>query len=133
MSLSNSAVRLWMLAVFASGLLVGSFGHNFYKERAEASTRSQPRLKPEEWRQRYLGDMKTRLGLDENQVQKLNVILDDTRERHQQVRKQCDPEYKKIQTDQVTQIRAMLNANQITEYEKFRQERDRRRQEERRR
>ncbi|MGH9720802.1 MAG: hypothetical protein ACRD8O_11365, partial [Bryobacteraceae bacterium] len=66
--------------------------------------------------------------LTPDQVTKLEAILDATRKRHKEMQERSKPELKAIQEEQVNQIRAMMNESQRAEYEKFREERDRRRQ-----
>ena len=70
--------------------------------------------------------MRTRLKLSDQQVTDLNVVLDSTRDRFRQLREKERPEVKAIQDDQVARIRVLLSSEQRAEYEKMREERDRR-------
>jgi uncharacterized membrane protein len=118
MNRSRLTVALYVLLVFLSGALVGGVGVSLFKG-------SQPRS-PEEFRQRYLAEMRSRLKLTGGQVTQLNAILDATRNQYREFRERHKEESRTIQDEQVTRINAILNADQRAEYEKMRQERDRR-------
>ena len=125
MKRSNWRIGLYLLTVFVSGMLVGGFGHRVYTVKA-VTEKPQRRPSPEEWRQRYVGEMQSRLKLDGEQIQSLNRILDETRQKFHAARERHRPEFDQIQQVQTSQIRAMLKPEQHAEYEKFREERERR-------
>lgn len=116
-------VALYLLLVFASGIAVGAFSQHLYTARGVSARTSRPHG-PEEYRKRYLGEMRTRLKLDAEQTAKLNTILDQTRSRFDEIRERSRPEMDAIQKDQINQINHILNENQRAEYEKLRQERE---------
>lgn len=122
---SRLTVALYAVLTFASGTVVGLFGHRLYVT-ADARTKQPGSRSPEEYRRRYVEEMRARLKLSDQQVTDLNVVLDSTRDRFRQLREKERPEVKAIQDDQVARIRALLNAEQSVEYEKMREERDRR-------
>jgi hypothetical protein len=62
-------------------------------------------------------------------MQKLVVILDESKARYKAARDRIDPEMKQIQQDQRDKIRQMLNDTQKAEYEKMLAERERQRKE----
>ena len=66
------------------------------------------------------------LELSDEQVTRLQPILDETRRRFQELRARHKPEIKAIQSEQVRQIRAILNQNQLGEFEKMREEHEKR-------
>jgi hypothetical protein len=124
MKKSSLTVTLSLLAVFISGAVVGAIGHRLYMVNSvEAEVRPAVRLSPEDFRRKYVEELRTRLTLDETQMLKLNAILDLTRDRFHQMRERSKPEADQIKEDQRNQIRAMLNAQQVVEYEKVLQER----------
>ncbi|MFN3324908.1 MAG: hypothetical protein ACK5AZ_15530 [Bryobacteraceae bacterium] len=124
MKRSTASVALYLTIVFASGVLVGGFGHRLYSVASvDASTAPTT---PEEYRQRYVDEMRSRLHLDEEQVQSLHVILDETRVRFHEVKERYRPEMKEIQDDQVRQIKSILSEEQRLEYDNMREERERR-------
>ena len=115
---------IYLLLVFASGIAVGAISQHLYNARSvSARTSTRPRG-PEEYRKRYLGEMQTRLKLDAEQTAKLNSILDQTRNRFDEIRERSKPEMDAIHKDQIDQINGILNGNQSAEYEKLRKERD---------
>ncbi len=121
---STVTVILYLCLVFASGVLVGGFGMRLYNARA-VDAKSNP-CSPDRMRSRYLEDMRTRLNLTDQQFKQFTAILDSTGERFHELREKYRPEVKVIQEEQVSQIRAILNDTQRAEYEKMREERERR-------
>lgn len=128
MKRANLSVTLSMLAVFSSGILVGAIGHRLYAVRTVIADRDKPpgRPSPEEFRRRYVEEMKTRLQLDQTQLAQLNRILDDTREKFRAMKERQRPQADQIKEEQRSNIRAMLNASQRPEYEKMLEEREKR-------
>jgi hypothetical protein len=129
MKRSNLSVTLYMLAVFVSGTLVGVFGHKLYTVRTVDAARAPQRPSPAEFRQRYVNEMRGRLGLDEAQTAKLGEVLDHTRARFREFNEQHKPELTQIQEEQVREIQSFLRPDQQARYEEFRKERDRKRHE----
>jgi hypothetical protein len=124
---SALSIALSMLAVFLSGALVGAFAHRLYTARVvDAATQ---RRSPAEFRQKYLNDMQSRLQLDDGQTARLGTILDNTRQRFRAFNEKHKAELSAIQDEQVSEIRSILNADQLARYEEYRQERDRKRRE----
>jgi hypothetical protein len=124
---SGFIVAVYLLLTFLSGVALGSLGFWLYSTRTVTAVNRRPT--PEEFRRQYLNEMKTRLALNEEQTQKLVIILDNTRELFRQLRAKHQPELQAVQQNQVDQIRAILDEHQRTEYEKMRQERNNRRRE----
>jgi hypothetical protein len=119
---------LSLLLVFVSGAVAGVFAHRLYTMNSVQARveRDRPRS-PDDYRKRYVADMKTRLGLSDDQVSKLGAILDETRTRYRDLHERFRPEMKSIQEDQTQKIRAILTSTQQAEYETMRAERDKRR------
>jgi hypothetical protein len=122
---SRLSAAVYLLLVFLSGALVGGFSHRLYMTR---SVNAAPRS-PDEWRKKYVSELRERLTLDNQQVNELQQILDETRKKFQQMRDQEKPVAQKIQNEQTDRIRAMLRPDQQQRYEEFRLERERKRQE----
>jgi hypothetical protein len=111
----------YFVLVFVGGGVVGALSQRLYTAstvNAKASHRS-----PEEYRKRYLDEMRTRLKLDDAQLQDLNRILSDTEAKFHATRERMDPEMKVIREEQVNRINSMLNDVQKAEYQKMRDER----------
>jgi hypothetical protein len=133
----SMGVGISLLAVFLSGAVVGAFGHRLYMVRSVYSgpttTPAPAPPKPEDFRKKYVDELRSRLNLDEPQLGKLNTILDQTREKFHQARERSKERSKsesaQIRLEQRNQIRAMLKPDQHSEYEKIVQERDTRERE----
>jgi hypothetical protein len=124
------SVAAYLVLVFASGVLVGGFGHRLYSTSSVIATSPAERQpnRPEDFRKKYVAEMQSRLQLNSSQLEQLNGILDVTRERYRELRERTRPEMKQIQQEQVEKIQAILNPGQQQEYAKFREERERERQ-----
>jgi hypothetical protein len=126
---SQLSVILSMFAVFCSGIAVGAYGYHSYTAKTVAAT-GKPPLAPEEWRKRYVEEVRTRVHLDDSQVVSLNSILDETKARFKSVKDRQKQEQKqetdRIRAEQNEKVRAMLKPEQRPEYDSFREERERR-------
>ena len=127
MKRSNTTIAVSVVAVFLSGILVGAFGHQLYTVRTVVA---KVQNNPDEWRKNYVKELSGRLKLDGNQVQRVNVILDETRARYREVKERYRPEMKQIHEEQIQKVRTILTEQQQGEYDKFRQEREKRMREE---
>lgn len=123
---SNPTVALYLLLVFGSGALVGAFGHRLYSAKTVTAGQNEKRS-PEALRQKYLKDYESRLSLNADQMQKLVVILDDTKAKYKATHDTIDPQMKRIAAEQRERINAMLNEGQRVEYAKWLDEREKRR------
>lgn len=121
---SNLSTSLYLLLIFISGALVGAFGDHLYAVKSVMAGRSRG---PEEYKRRYIDEMRTRLKLNADQVNQLSSIMDETRHRFHEQHERAKPELDQIQNEQVAKVRALLTDLQRGEYEKMRIERERRR------
>ena len=126
MNLSKAAIGLYVALVFLSGIVVGAFGHRLYTVSPVSA--SGPRS-PEEYRQKYLSEMRTRVKITPDQEQKLVAILDETRSRYKETRDSVEPKMQQIRQEQVARVNAILSPEQQAEYARMREERDRQRRE----
>ncbi len=126
----SAAIAFYVFLVFLSGAVVGALAYRLYSSSA-GGTKSTHARNPEEYRRKYVAEMRTRLKLNDDQVSRLNVILDATRDRFHAVHERYEPEMKAIQAGQVEQINGILDAAQRVEYEKMRREREKRMKEKR--
>ncbi len=130
MKLTRWTIALYMGLVFVCGGVVGAFGHRLYTVStvsANAATRN-----PEEVRRRYLEDLKARLKLSDDQVAKVNSVMDDTRVRFRATRATIEPEMRTIREDQQREIGELLSPEQQAEWQKISEERERNRRNKRR-
>jgi len=118
---------LYLVLLFFSGIAVGAFGLHLYTNTVRATS---PR-DPSEFRKKYIAELRTKLKLTDDQVNKLAPILDETRQRHRELMEKHRPEMKAIQDDQVSKIRAILMDSQQSEYTKLLEEREKQRLRER--
>jgi hypothetical protein len=134
MKRSSFSTALYVSLVFLSGAAVGGFSYRLYTMKTVlASPVVSP--KPDDYRTKYLDEMRTRLSLSPEQLKQLSVILDSTKSRYHEVKAKWDkeaklkakPELRAIQEDQVQKIKGMLSDPQRIEYDKLRVERDKRR------
>jgi len=119
MKLSRAAIAFYVALVFVSGMALGAFAHRLYM----VSTVSA-RPNPEEFRKRAIAEYKSRLNLTDDQVSRLNMIMDETRARIDETRQKMHPAYQKIREEQQEKFRGMLNPEQQVEYDKMRKERE---------
>jgi hypothetical protein len=125
MKKSHLSIALYLLLVFASGVLVGGFGHRLYSVNSNEARNERPR--PEVFRKRYVERMERRLKLSADQIVKLNAILDVTGARLNELRERSKPETHQIHQEQVQSIQAILTEEQQREYAKMREEREKER------
>ncbi len=128
---SRVPVWLYLILVFAGGAGVGVFGDRLYTtEKVSADTRSGPRS-PDEYRKRYIEELKRRLNLTPDQLVKLNAVLEATQQRMHALHERDRPEMSAIHQEQVDKVHAILDDRQDAEYDKMRQEREKKRAAER--
>lgn len=121
MKLSRWTVALYVGLVFASGVVVGAFGHRFIDVSAVSAN---ARRNPEEFRKRFTAEMKSRLNLTGDQMTQLSDVLESTRAEFRTTRDSIEPALAKIRDEQHQRILAILDSAQQAEYEKMRQERE---------
>ena len=126
MKLTRWTVALYMALVFACGGVVGAFAHRLYTVSGVSANVGQ--RNPEEFRKRFMADMKTRLQLTDDQAAKLSVLMDETRSRFRDAREKFEPEMQKIREDQRQKISELLSPTQQAEWQKIMDERQRRRE-----
>jgi hypothetical protein len=117
--LSRLTIALYVGLIFASGAVLGVFGHSLY---AVSTVKSNPTS--EALRKKKLAEMQARLKLSDEQFTKINSIYDETRARFHEVRHRMDPEMEKIGKEQREKVRSVLSSDQQTEYEKMLKEQD---------
>ena len=126
MKLTRWTVALYMALVFACGGVVGAFAYRLYTVSGVSANVAQ--RNPEEFRKKFMADMKARLQLSDDQAAKLGSIMDETRARFREVRGKIEPEMEKIREDQRQRISELLSPSQNAEWQKIMEERQRRRE-----
>jgi polyhydroxyalkanoate synthesis regulator phasin len=123
MKFSRAAIALYVGLVFASGVILGVFGHRLYTVSTTVSAKTK---NPEEFRKKVIAEYRSRLHLTDEQVTKLNVLMDETRARVEETRQKMHPAYQKIRAEQNDKIRQLLSPEQQAEFDKMHAEREER-------
>ena len=126
MKFTRWTVALYMALVFACGGVVGAFAYRLYTVSGVSANAAQ--RNPEEFRKRFMADMKARLQLNDDQAVKLSAIMDETRARFRDVREKFEPEMQKIREDQRQRIGELLSPSQQAEWQRIMEQRQRRRE-----
>ena len=126
MKLTRWTVAFYMALVFACGIVVGAFSYRLYTVSGVSANAAQ--RNPEEFRKRFMADLKSRLQLNEDQAAKLGAIMDETRMRVRATRDTIEPELRKIREDQRQRISELLSPSQQAEWQKINEERQRQRE-----
>jgi Spy/CpxP family protein refolding chaperone len=122
--MDRSRVSIWtyLVLVFAGGLATGFFADRVYTMRT-VSAHAVPR-NPEEWKRKYISDVRSRCHLSEAQVEQVGQILDATRRKADALKTRMAPEWEALHTEQVRQVRELMTGPQVAEFEQFRAERE---------
>jgi hypothetical protein len=124
---SHINIILSLLAVFGSGIAVGAFAYHSYTAKTVSARVDGPvKRDPQEWRRQYLEEISSRLQLDPTQLGHLNGILDETRARFKGLKERHKKEIDDVKAAQTEQIKSILTPDQKPEFDKFREERERR-------
>jgi hypothetical protein len=123
MKFSRTSIILYFALVFACGGVLGVFGQRLYSASTVVSAN---RRNPEEFRKKALEEYKRRLSLSDDQVVKMNSLMDETRARVNEARRQMLPQYEKIHQEQTDKVRQMLKPEQREEYDRMLKEREER-------
>lgn len=113
---------LYLAVVFISGIVLGGFATKLYTAKASVPAATAPRTM-EEFRKRYMGEMHQKVGVTDEQAAAVAKILDDTKKKYDEIRREERPRRDQIQQEQIDAIRAVLTPEQITAYEAWRAER----------
>ena len=121
---SRLTIALYLILVFASGILVGVVSHRLYATTSIASANNSPQTVAE-FRRRYLEGMKKEVGASEAQLVEIGKILEDTKEKVDELAAAEKPLHDKIQQDHIDQIKELLSPQQRIAYENWRAARER--------
>jgi len=132
MKLSRATIALYVGLVFVSGTVLGFFGNRLYSASTVSARQTgvestakagAPPPTPEEFRKWLTGYYQKRLELTGDQVQKMNIILDESQAQVKAVHARMDPELDAVRANQITRMNLMLTPTQQAEYDKMRKER----------
>ncbi|MFL6352047.1 MAG: hypothetical protein ACJ74Z_09380 [Bryobacteraceae bacterium] len=115
----------WTAAVvavllFCCGAAVGALGHRYYAS-TEVNAKSA-----EDFRHRYVSEMRSKLSLTPSQVTQLETILDETKAKFKAVKDSYRPAMLEIKKEQVSRVKSILTQQQAPIYERLVAEREQR-------
>jgi hypothetical protein len=123
MQISGGKVAIYLGLIFGAGITAGALGHMLYSTET-VSAKAVPANNNDDWRQRYVESMRTRLKMGDDQLKELNETLDETRVEYRLLRQRYKPEMQKIHQVQVDKIKKFLKPEQLSEFEKMERERE---------
>jgi Spy/CpxP family protein refolding chaperone len=117
----NQWAALALAAIlFICGAAVGALANHLYEGRTVSAKNA------EDFRERYVTEMQTRLKLTPVQVDQLENILDDTKAKVKTVRDSYHPQMLKIKEEQIARVKSILTPAQIPAYDQLVAEREKR-------
>ncbi len=117
--------KILVFAVFFVGIAAGVLIADVYQTRV-TGTREDVNSDRAQRAQRDVSKFDDYLGLNEQQRQQVNKILEETRNQFQALRKETQPRFQAIQEESRVKIRALLTDEQRQKYDEFRRTRDQR-------
>lgn len=119
------SAALYLVLVFASGILVGVVSHRLYVTSTVSATAVPPPRTMDEVRKKYLTDMRAKVGVNDQQIASVNQILDETKRKFDELHVKEKPTHDKVTQEQIEAISALLTPSQKIAYDNWRQERAR--------
>jgi hypothetical protein len=120
------SIAIYLVLVFASGIMVGLVSYRLYSANT-ASANNSPRSMSE-FRKRYLDGMRTKVGASEAQIVEITRELDATKQKFDALAAEEQPLHDKIQQEHIDNIKGLLNDRQKIAYDNWRAERERAKQ-----
>jgi hypothetical protein len=126
---TKTSAVLSLALVFVSGGLVGVLAHRAYIV-SSASVNPEParKLSPADWRKHVMGEMRTKLKLDDAQTSQLNGIFDQTDAEIRDLHAKRDSQNLALQNELAANINGMLRPDQIELYKQYREDREKERE-----
>jgi predicted secreted Zn-dependent protease len=115
------SIALYLVLVFASGILVGIVSNRLYATSTASASTSPSSMS--EFRKRYLNGMRTKVGVSEDQIIAITKTLDETKKKYDELAAQEQPLHDKIQQEHIDEVKALLNPQQNIAYDNWRAER----------
>ncbi|PYS06364.1 MAG: hypothetical protein DMG12_04310 [Acidobacteria bacterium] len=119
--------KILVFAVFFVGIAAGVLVADVYQSRVTGTREDVTTRDRAQRAQRDVSKFDDYLGLNEQQRQQVNKILEETRNEFQALRKETQPRFQAIQEESRVKIRALLTNEQRQKYDEFRRARDQRR------
>jgi hypothetical protein len=118
--------KILVFTVFFIGIATGILIANFYQTRVTGTREERNSGDRAQRAQRDVNAFHDYLGLNQEQRQQVNKILEETRAEFQKLRRETQPRFQAIQEGSRTKIRAILTPEQRVKYDEFRRTRDQR-------
>jgi Spy/CpxP family protein refolding chaperone len=131
MTRRNFQIVFYFLLVFLSGSVVGGLAYRTYNPPSARGSNISPT--PGEWRRQYMEESRVRLGLTDEQMAKLNAIMDQTDARFREQHEHENEMVNEIRQDHIARVRSILNPDQLPKYEQLHAERVARQEQEQQR
>lgn len=122
---SRISIALYLVLVFASGIMVGLVSFRLYA--ANTASANSPKSMSE-FRKRYLDGMRTKVGVSEAQIVAITRTLDETKKKYDALAAQEQPLHDRIQQDHINEVNSLLTDQQRIAYDNWRAERERAKQ-----
>lgn len=123
----RNTVLIWLLIVFVSGTAVGVATHRYFARENPVRDDHKPASR-EQIRQDYLEKLRQRVGVSDEQLGQIVVILDEARSASDTKRSAFDADMKLLQNQTRARIRAIMSPEQLSRYDAWREERKRERE-----
>lgn len=120
---SRFSAALYLALVFASGILVGVVGNRLYMTNTVTANNTPAPRTMAQYRAQFLGEMKQKVGANDEQLAKINSIMDDTKRRFDELHSKEKPLRDQIDHDRIESIRALLDDKQRGAYDQWRADR----------
>ena len=118
--------KILVFAVFFVGIAAGVLLADVYQTRVTGTREDVTTRDRAQRAQRDVSKFDDYLGLNEQQRQQVNKILEETRNQFQALRQETQPRFQAIQEESRVKIRALLTDEQRQKYDEFRRTRDQR-------
>lgn len=118
---SRFSIAVYLILVFASGILVGVVSYRLYATNTASASNTRPSLS--NFRRLYLEGMRDNVGVSQDQLNRVTQILDDTKRKLDELAAQEKPLHDQIRTEHIEEIRALLSDKQKVAYDNWRVER----------
>ena len=118
--------KILVFAVFFTGIATGILIADFYQTRVTGTREDVSTRDRDQRAQRDVSKFHDYLGLNEEQRQQVNKILEETRSEFQKLRNETQPRSQAIREESRAKIRALLTDEQRLKYDEFRRTRDQR-------
>lgn len=125
MARSRYSAALYLVTVFVSGILVGALGSRLYVTSTVTANNTPAPRTMAQYRARFLGEMKQKVGATDQQIAQITAILDDTKRKFDALQAEQKPQKDKIDQERVESIRRVFSPAQQVQYDAWRAERAR--------